>query len=196
MATRRGIRRPSGCVLPPPLLRCLPETISRCLPAAASFASPSCCAPLAGVTILCHLAYFSLLCGDTVVIRQFRRRSSLLFPLSRATSDAAVQGRARQHRLSAVAQVTQQPAAVCSAAVTPCCCSDAALACVACYWCEALIAEGNATAACDLMQAAVQRRASAAAADDDVTVTLACALAVAGAGTPHAVPFTTLFPFC
>ena len=52
---------------------------------------------------------------------------------------------------------------------------------MACYWTEALIAEGNPSAACDVMQAAVARGSSAAITDvDDVKITHACALAVAG----------------
>ena len=62
----------------------------------------------------------------------------------------------------------------------PCCISDACLNCVCCYWSEALIAQGNVSKACDVMQQAVQRRTACAAADADVNVTLACTLAVAG----------------
>ncbi len=70
--------------------------------------------------------------------------------------------------------------------VTLCCFSEASLNCVDCYWCEALIAEGNVAAACQIMEAAVGRcRAAAAAADADTHVTLACALAVAGATLCH-----------
>ena len=63
---------------------------------------------------------------------------------------------------------------------------------------EALIAEGSVSAACDLMQAAVERRIAAAAAaggggdgdtaaDHHVHITHACTLAVAGAPS-HVVP--------
>ena len=55
------------------------------------------------------------------------------------------------------------------------------LHCVACYLSEALIAEGSAAAACDVLRAAVERAGGPAAADGDLKVTQACALAVAGA---------------
>ena len=69
--------------------------------------------------------------------------------------------------------------------------SDASLNCVACYWTEALISEGNSSAACDVMQAAVARgiTAAASAAAGDVTITHACALAVAGSHARRPLPF-------
>lgn len=70
--------------------------------------------------------------------------------------------------------------------LTLCCFSDNSLNCVDCYWCEALIAEGNVAAACQIMEAAVERcRAAAVAPDADTHLTLACALAVEGVTLCH-----------
>jgi hypothetical protein len=69
---------------------------------------------------------------------------------------------------------------------------------VACYLSEALIAEGSVSAACNVMQAAVERciaaatndaaeggGAASATAHNHIHVTLACSLAVAGATSPE-----------
>lgn len=95
--------------------------------------------------------------------------------------NALLQRRARVCIFRAIAQVR----AACNRHLLhhgdpPRCISDASLNCVCCYWGEALIAQGNVSKACDVMQEAVQRRTACAAADADVNVTLACTLAVAG----------------